>query len=416
MISARQFGASAIPAADSSSSSVLPDSLRTYYGYIQSTDDALLVFEACRLGRLPRTSRRLTQPERRNITSGSVFVFEGRESGIKRWTDGLLWSPSRISENFLVYREVDHKDPAPSNLEEYNFPNGAIRGALTKDDDEVPLGPLTSQKGTYFFKPSGMIKKTISISIDTGTQYHMVSYYRKEDVDAGIYCRPSNDQLFADIEVSNHISDHQNFRRPKKSLKEMRSDERSRRRRSSTPYESTRRRLSTTNSNVDSLYDYAVVTPEDINETALILAGLQNTNTTTVRIPKSGNNDKGQASNASTLERKPQQQPGLPSLPSIFADGNPVCFDGMNSITPATARYLYANIANMERNPLIPPQNSTSWHHFQYPVKIASATLPPLSFLKNEDAMVNLDSRPNGGNPVKSPLDISSLISSSEDQ
>jgi hypothetical protein len=40
--------------------------------------------------------------ERRMITSGSVFVFDEDESGIKRWTDGFFWSPSRILGNFLV--------------------------------------------------------------------------------------------------------------------------------------------------------------------------------------------------------------------------------------------------------------------------------------------------------------------------
>lgn len=28
------------------------------------------------------------------------------ESKIKRWTDGRLWSPSRILDEFLLYREV----------------------------------------------------------------------------------------------------------------------------------------------------------------------------------------------------------------------------------------------------------------------------------------------------------------------
>lgn len=36
------------------------------------------------------------------LFSGAVFVFGEEESGMKRWTDGRLWSPSRISGNFLV--------------------------------------------------------------------------------------------------------------------------------------------------------------------------------------------------------------------------------------------------------------------------------------------------------------------------
>lgn len=68
----------------------------TFFGYIHSTEDALLLFEACRKNELKLTARRLNSKERREIRSGSVFVFDEHNSGIRRWTDGLLWSPSRI--------------------------------------------------------------------------------------------------------------------------------------------------------------------------------------------------------------------------------------------------------------------------------------------------------------------------------
>ncbi|MCO5565347.1 hypothetical protein L7F22_019020 [Adiantum nelumboides] len=58
---------------------------------------------------MPKVKRRLRDDERKLIKSGQVFVFDEKESGIKRWTDGLLWSPSRILFNFLVYRQVEKK-------------------------------------------------------------------------------------------------------------------------------------------------------------------------------------------------------------------------------------------------------------------------------------------------------------------
>lgn len=70
--------------------------------FSSSTHDALLVFECVRRGIMPKINRRLRDDERRLIRSGSVFIFDEKESGIKRWTDGLLWSPSRILWNFLV--------------------------------------------------------------------------------------------------------------------------------------------------------------------------------------------------------------------------------------------------------------------------------------------------------------------------
>jgi hypothetical protein len=78
-------------------------------GWIATTGDALIMLEAARRGVIPRVTRRLVDAERKMICSGSVFVFDEDENGIKRWTDGLFWSPSRILGNFLLYRETDKR-------------------------------------------------------------------------------------------------------------------------------------------------------------------------------------------------------------------------------------------------------------------------------------------------------------------
>ena len=85
------------------------NSIETFYGMIETTSDALRIFDLCRQGKLGRVRRRLHDRERRLIRSGSVFCFDELESGIRRWTDGRLWSPSRILGNFLIYRELDRK-------------------------------------------------------------------------------------------------------------------------------------------------------------------------------------------------------------------------------------------------------------------------------------------------------------------
>lgn len=53
----------------------------TFHGYIDTTQDVLLVFEGCRRGLLPRVNRRLQEKERKLIQSGTVFVFDEKESG-----------------------------------------------------------------------------------------------------------------------------------------------------------------------------------------------------------------------------------------------------------------------------------------------------------------------------------------------
>jgi hypothetical protein len=76
---------------------------RPYVGIVENTVQALRLVHAAWLGIVPRTIRRLNDADRKEkIVSGAVFVFGVEESGMRRWTDGKLWSPSRIDGNFLV--------------------------------------------------------------------------------------------------------------------------------------------------------------------------------------------------------------------------------------------------------------------------------------------------------------------------
>jgi Gti1/Pac2 family transcription factor len=80
--------------------------VKPFIGYVETTLHALRLIYAARQGVIPRITRRLNDAERKSmIKSGAVFVFGVEESGIKRWTDGLLWSPSRIVGNFLVRKK-----------------------------------------------------------------------------------------------------------------------------------------------------------------------------------------------------------------------------------------------------------------------------------------------------------------------
>ncbi|GME71599.1 unnamed protein product [Ambrosiozyma monospora] len=80
----------------------------TFTGYIATSKDALIIVQNALLGKLPLIKRRPKEKERPNlIKSGNIFVFVEETSGIKRWTDGMSWSPSRILGRFLIYRELD---------------------------------------------------------------------------------------------------------------------------------------------------------------------------------------------------------------------------------------------------------------------------------------------------------------------
>src|SRR5690349_14849740 len=83
--------------------------METYNVLVRTPTDAIILFEACRMGLLPRVQRRLSEKERQSIRSGSVFVWDEREAGMRRWTDGKSWSASRVSGSFLTYREMEGK-------------------------------------------------------------------------------------------------------------------------------------------------------------------------------------------------------------------------------------------------------------------------------------------------------------------
>lgn len=78
-----------------------------YHGFIASTIDALILFEGCLSGQINHIARRLFDWERKYfIKSGNMFIHEEHSSSIKRWTNGVFWSPSRVLGNYLIYRQL----------------------------------------------------------------------------------------------------------------------------------------------------------------------------------------------------------------------------------------------------------------------------------------------------------------------
>ncbi|TFY74993.1 hypothetical protein EWM64_g9019, partial [Hericium alpestre] len=198
-------------------------------GWIETTGDALLILEAARRGLIPRVTRRLVDSERKMITSGSVFVFDEDESGIKRWTDGFFWSPSRILGNFLLYRETEkrgagHRGARTEVVAEesqdigkdgqtLSRPRGeASRLGIDRHRERSLVGSLTN---SYKFKTGGMMKKTFSLTIG-GVSQHLISYYKIEDVEQGRLRSPSSYPELASLDISPEYLEKTQFRNPPK--------------------------------------------------------------------------------------------------------------------------------------------------------------------------------------------------------
>ncbi|KAK0524715.1 Gluconate transport-inducing protein [Tilletia horrida] len=159
----------------------------TYIGHIKTAVDAILLLSACDhsvvtgkalagteveladdgLPRPRRVTRRLLDGERASlIHSGSIFVWDEKEAGMRRWTDGRCWSASRVSGCFLTYRELEGKKKTPA------------QAALIAAQTGKPNTGGTSN--TY--KLDGLIKQSFSITTLTGRKLHIISYYTKRDI------------------------------------------------------------------------------------------------------------------------------------------------------------------------------------------------------------------------------------------
>src|SRR6202035_1957850 len=88
----------------------------TFHGYVTTSNDTLLIFEAARSnGILSKVTRRPHDWDRLT-KSGNIFVFYEHSTSIRQWSAGISWAPSRILGNYLIYRQLerplhpDHKN------------------------------------------------------------------------------------------------------------------------------------------------------------------------------------------------------------------------------------------------------------------------------------------------------------------
>src|SRR6266536_4293855 len=172
--------------------------VETYNGHVRTPADAIKLFEARRLGLLPRVQRRLSEKERQSIKSGSVFVWDEREAGMRRWTDGKSWSASRVSGSFLTYREMEGKRgggqfvPPPVRRMAGKTPDSG-RGS-DEDQDMDGEGP-----DGYRYKPDGLMKQSFSITTSTGQHLHLISYHSRPHPNAPELLTPTTDPALRHI-------------------------------------------------------------------------------------------------------------------------------------------------------------------------------------------------------------------------
>jgi hypothetical protein len=144
-----------------------------FHGFVETTADALRLIQAARQGVIPRITRRLNEEERATIVrSGAVFVFSVEESGIRRWTEGLSWSASRIAGNFLVSdspfqrlnsnQGVDHRSvQLYRELASRNSGRTSYTGKALQSDSAFSRRKVVPKESEsqVMLKPDGLVKK-----------------------------------------------------------------------------------------------------------------------------------------------------------------------------------------------------------------------------------------------------------------
>ncbi|KAL5042865.1 Gti1/Pac2 family-domain-containing protein [Aspergillus fruticulosus] len=171
--------------------------METYHGHVRTPADAIILFEACRIGLLPRVQRRLSEKERQLIQSGSVFVWDEREAGMRRWTDGKSWSASRVSGSFLTYREMEGKRGGTSVSTQPTRAGKTPDSARGSDDDRGE--GLDDGPDGYRYKPDGLMKQSFSITTSTGQHLHLISYYSRSHPNAANLLQPSTDPALRSV-------------------------------------------------------------------------------------------------------------------------------------------------------------------------------------------------------------------------
>lgn len=173
--------------------------METYYGHVRTQADAIILFEACRIDLLPRVQRRPSEKERQWTRSGSVFVWDERETGMRRWTDGKSGSASRVSGSFLTYREMEGKRGGGS-VSQTSVPRTAKAPESTWGSDEDRGDGTDEGPDGYRYKPDGLMKQSFSITTSTGQHLHLISYYSPSHPSAANLQQPTIDPALRHVQ------------------------------------------------------------------------------------------------------------------------------------------------------------------------------------------------------------------------
>ncbi|KAJ3247311.1 hypothetical protein HDU78_004560 [Chytriomyces hyalinus] len=139
----------------------------TYIGFIATLEDALLVVEATINGSLPHFIGTAGDLNLIPCRSGTVIVVAEASAKVRRWKDGVPWSPSRAFGPFLLYRQIELESSAtPSHLpkSKQHSKNSETRNTHFSQN-EASLSPEVMADVSYY-------KRSDAVDLRLGKQVH----------------------------------------------------------------------------------------------------------------------------------------------------------------------------------------------------------------------------------------------------
>ncbi|KAI8821213.1 Gti1/Pac2 family-domain-containing protein [Chytriomyces cf. hyalinus JEL632] len=151
----------------------------SFFGFIENPMDALLVIEGCIRSNLRLFTGSAADMARTPIQSGTVIVIPANCAFVKRWRDGIHWSPSRSFGPFLLYRQVE---PTYTNESHPAGPKYAPKRVQSNVAALEPTFSARTLKPNTRLVENGLTKRTITLKGSDGQKHRIVSYYCPVDV------------------------------------------------------------------------------------------------------------------------------------------------------------------------------------------------------------------------------------------
>ncbi|KAI9335969.1 hypothetical protein BDR26DRAFT_865461 [Obelidium mucronatum] len=156
-----------------------PDYVESWFGFCRERIDAQILIEAVISGKINPICDLPPGCSAPNVRSGSVIVFqEGATQTLRvRWRDSKQWSSSKVSNSFLLYREVIPTTQAIATGSTTNSPP-------RYNERHNPLYTATSVRPNTKLVPGGLAKRTISLIGSNGAKYRVINYFYPGHVDS----------------------------------------------------------------------------------------------------------------------------------------------------------------------------------------------------------------------------------------